>query len=298
MEEKGLSDFKEFGLNIAGNSIVELVSTIIATLFLRKTVQVQEFEKIKAGKFSDVINDLLENGNMTYYEYYKCKNFLKIAKMADKYSSVNKDTDNQKCNSDNNVEYDIDWFIKFYDYAGGISNEDMQSIWAHILTSEIDSPGRISNSLLHSLSMMRREEAEFFCNISRFALLDYKKELCAHPLIFLSTNYEAYSDSKITSDKLKELERLGLIECNFINEYIFERVKKFKTGNKIIAVYGDPDNNEKIKAGNIRFTDDGQMLYSFLDNEQKKYRRDILDFTIERFRRRNCRIMINDNKLV
>lgn len=298
MEEKELSIFKEFGVSAAGDSVSGFVGAIISTLFLRKNIQVKEFEKIKANKFSEVINDLLENGNMTYYEYYKCKNFLKIAKIADAYFGVNKDTDSSKSHSDECAKYDIDWFIKFYDYASSINNEDMQYLWAHILASEISSPGKIPNFLLYSLSMMRREQAEFFCNIARFALLDYKDDLCAHPLIFISTNRKAYNDSKITPDKLKELERLGLIECDFVNEYIFERVKKFRTGNKLITVYGDVDNERKIKAGNVKFTKEGQILYSLLDNESKKYRRDILDFTIERFRRRNCQITINDNKLI
>lgn len=72
----------------------------------------------------------------------------------------------------------------------------------------------------------------------------------------------------------------------------------FKIGNNIITVYGDPDNDNKIKAGNVNFTSDGKLLYSIIDNKFKKYRSDILNFTIEKLKRRNCSIAINDRKII
>ena len=62
-------------------------------------------------------------------------------------------------------------------------------------------------------------------------------------------------------------------------------------------MYGDPSNQGKIKAGNIKFTEDGQLLYSALDNDLKRYRGDILDFTITRFQKRNCRVTINGREV-
>ena len=65
------------------NSVSSIVGAIITAVFLRRNTQTQEFEKIKANKFGEVVNDLLESGKMTLTEYYKTKNFLKIAEMAD-----------------------------------------------------------------------------------------------------------------------------------------------------------------------------------------------------------------------
>lgn len=65
------------------NSVSLIIGSIITAVFLRRNTQAQEFEKIKANKFSEVVNDLLESGKMTLTEYYKTKNFLKIAKIAD-----------------------------------------------------------------------------------------------------------------------------------------------------------------------------------------------------------------------
>ena len=75
------------------------------------------------------------------------------------------------------------------------------------------------------------------------------------------------------------------------------RKKVFRTGNKVVTVYGDSDNQHKIKAGNVKFTKDGQLLYSVLDSDSRRYRSDILDFTITRFKNRNCQVVINEREI-
>lgn len=70
---------------------------------------------------------------MTYTEFYKAKNFLKIAKKADTHYS-------QKQQDRNYNFYDFDWFMRFYEAVGNISDDDMQDIWARILAGEINNP--------------------------------------------------------------------------------------------------------------------------------------------------------------
>ena len=53
-----------------------VVGGLITSIFLKHDTSVAEFEKIKAGQFKEVINKLLESGQMTYVEYYKSNNFL------------------------------------------------------------------------------------------------------------------------------------------------------------------------------------------------------------------------------
>ena len=57
-----------------GNNIVQfqptiqgVVSAVLTTLFLRKKTNISEFEKMKAGKYSEALDDLLENGKITYF---------------------------------------------------------------------------------------------------------------------------------------------------------------------------------------------------------------------------------------
>lgn len=293
MEQNSLINLLKNSMTFVSSSVSAVVGALVTTLFLRKNTETNEFEKIKAGKFEEVANELLDSGKMTYLEYYKCKNFLKIAKLADKKlqeeSSFEENTSEKA--------YDFDWFVRFYDYSSNVSDEQMQKLWSSILAGEVKNPGTTSISLMHALSMMRQDQAMFFCNISRFVLKDIKTYE-PHLLLFVSSNREAYKSSGITPAALKELEHLGLVECDFATEYIFIKKKMFRSGNKIITVYGDPNNDNKIKAGNVNFTKDGKLLYAIIDDSFKRYRNDILNFTIKKFTYRNCQVKVNDTELL
>ena len=187
-----------------------------------------------------------------------------------------------------------DWMDFFFEKAKLVSSNEMQLIWAQLLAEEANNPGSISFSLLHSLSIMTFEQAQFFCNISRFALREYKKD-SVNLLVFYSSNYKAYNNSKIDDKKLKELERLGLIICDFNNEFIFHNKKIFSIGNRLLTIYGDPNNENKIKAGNAEFTVDGQLLYKIIDQSFKGYNDSIIDFIIKKFKRRGCRVLVDNS---
>jgi len=202
-----------------------------------------------------------------------------------------------------------DWLEFFFEKAKLVSNQEMQLIWSKLLAEEANHPGRITPSLLHALSIMTFEQANSFCNISRFALREFKKNTIT-PLLFISTNATAYRDSNISASKLKELERFGLINCEFGKEYVIANTNcefekeytianevKFIVGNNLLTVYGDPNNDNKIKAGNVVLTKDGRILYDIIGDEYKAYRSDILDFIIVRFKKRNCRVILNNKEL-
>ena len=292
MEDQIWLEVIKGGISLANTTIGAIVGALLTTIFLRKNTKTTEFEKIKNAKFTEVTEDLLKDGKMSYLEFYKCNNFLKVAKKADE---LHKASDRTSESSIEKAPYDFDWFVRFYEYTSCVSNEEMQSIWASVMAREVDNPGSFSLSLLNSLSLMTKDEALLFCNISRFALRDV--DYSPLPLLFVSTNRKAYEGSGITPERLKQLQRLGLIDCDFNKEYIYVNKKVFKSGNKVITVYGDPKNDNKILAGNVVFTSDGVALYSIVDDDYKRYRSDILDFTVEKFKHRNCRVFINDKEV-
>ena len=196
------------------------------------------------------------------------------------------------------AKIEIDWLEFFFEKAKLVVNEDMKLIWSKILAEEANEPGKISLSLLHALSVMRYDQAEFFCNISRFAFRSYRSNDVTL-LLFVATNRASYERSRITPKKLKELERLGLIECDFNTEYVFKdgyhdiTKKRFISGSHIMTVWGDPQDGGKIRAGNIQFTKDGRALYDIIDSNYRKYRNDIFEFTARKFAKRNCRVEID-----
>lgn len=285
-----LSEVINTGIMAASSAVGSAVGTLIGSLFLRKNTEQEVLDKLKAGKIGEVVGYLLETGKMTYYEFCKCRNFLQIAELADKL--LREERTNETIILDK--PYSFDWLVRFYEQAGGVSDEGMRSLWAALLAGELSSPNSTNLSLLHALSVMRPEQARYFCNIARYVWIDAKDNI-PHLLLFIASNRISYMDSGITAEQTKELERLGLVECDFHREYIFRQKKRFRSGNHIIEIYGNDVNQNRIKAGNAIFTRDGQQLYSIISDESKKYDVEIANFLIGKFAERGYRVVVNGN---
>ena len=207
-------------------------------------------------------------------EYKNCKKIAEIA-------SFNILPDKQI------EEVDSDWFSFYFEKAKLVSGEAMQKIFAAILAEEINAPNSISRSLIHTLSIIDKKQAESFCNLCRFCWfdLDYDK---VHPFIYIAKAHTAYRDSKITWDRLKDLEYLGLISCDSDPGYALAGPRRFRTGNIIVNVKGTPKSRELIYVGNVMFTRNGRKLYDLVDAEYKQYRNDIFSFVVNELHNHNC----------
>ncbi|MBQ2140285.1 MAG: hypothetical protein II433_04255 [Acidaminococcaceae bacterium] len=84
MDQNSLIEIIKGGISAVNSTLSAFVGAFFTTLFLRKDTKTTEFEKIKAGKFGEAIDQMLKNGKMTYLEYYKCNNFLDICKQSSK----------------------------------------------------------------------------------------------------------------------------------------------------------------------------------------------------------------------
>ena len=99
METNTLINIMQEGATYFQPALSTVVGAVLTTLFLKKNTNKTEFEKIKAGKFDEVIDFLLDTGKMSYFEYYKCRNFLNVAKIADKFNEEHKDFKTQHNNT-------------------------------------------------------------------------------------------------------------------------------------------------------------------------------------------------------
>lgn len=218
----------------------------------------------------------LANYKRQIKEYKNCKS---VAEMASANILPEKEIE----------DVDEDWFSFFFEKVKLVSNESMQRIWASILTEEINHPDSISRSLIHTLSIIDRKQAESFCNLCRYCWfdLDYDK---VHPFIYISKAPTAYKDSEITWDRLKALEHLGLITCDSEPGYALKGPRRFRTGNIVVNVIGNPKDNGLIHVGNVMFTLDGRKLYDLVDAEYKQYRNDIFSFNENMLSKQNCEV--------
>ena len=245
----------------ATKNIAEIVQMILQPRGIDAAIQEGHkkiIEEVMASdKYSIAQKEFfLVNYKRQIKEYKNCKNIAEIA-------SFNILPEKQI------EEVDPDWFSFYFERAKLVSNESMQKIWASILAEEINSPDSISRSLIHTLSIIDKKQAESFCNLCRFCWfdLDYDK---VHPFIYISKAHTAYKDSAITWDRLKDLEYLGLISCDSDPGYALKGPRRFRTGNIIVNVKGNPKSRDLIYVGNVMFTTNGRKLYDLVDVEYKQ----------------------------
>ena len=167
MFDNFLPVFIQNNIELLKQPVLLLAGAVIARLFLtgdtRLVTSTQEFEKIKAGHMKDVATKLLDAGKMTYSEYYKMSNFLQIAQKADEVFA-------KQDMPESLPHQDIDWFMRFYDGCGNISNEELQAIWAKILAGEVRKPGSYSYRTLETLKNISSIEAKLFASICNVCL--------------------------------------------------------------------------------------------------------------------------------
>lgn len=242
------------------NSVSLMIGAIITAVFLRRNTQAQEFEKIKANKFGEVVDDLLESGKMTLTEYYKTKNFLKIAEMAD--SMVQ-----EKRNNSIDKQYSFDWFIRYYEASGNISDKEMQILWAKILAGEIEKPSSYSLRTLDVLRNISKEEAERFVKICNAAIkIESGKYVIPADQDYLSKNGINYSD-------ILMLEEIGLINSGsgiYINDDLESDTesKLYMYGSLIVKAIASE--NRKFSLRVYPFTNVGNELATLIDRESNE----------------------------
>ncbi len=196
-------------------AISTVFSMLIASLFIRGNTNKSEIEKIKNAKFSEIADTLLSDGHITHLEYYKCRNFNKIAQKADKiYSQQQINTKADPVGVENS-QLNIDWFIRFFEDAGNISDDGMQVLWSKVLAGEIKQPGSFSLRTLDVLKSLSKTEAEAIQLICSFA-------------IKVDTSYFLMLDKEMV-DRYNYADKMHTVfDCNIVENSVATRFN-FKT---------------------------------------------------------------------
>lgn len=181
---------------------------------------------------------------------------------------------------------DPDWYAFFFDLTKNVSQKSAQLVLSKILASEVNNPNTISRSLVQTILIISKKQLDTFCEVSCFCWDEYKTDL-THLFVFVSDEPKAYADCEITWQRLKDLERLGLIVCDSTIGFALEGNRTFRKGQLLVDVTADK--NGRIPTGNVVFTDDGKVLYDLLDWKiTKRYRADIFDFLVNELKKKGC----------
>lgn len=235
-----------------------VTGSLFTAIFLRHNTAVTEFEKIKSGQFKEVADELLESGKMTFTEYYKANNFLQVAKKADEYYS-------KKNSKEETSSYDFDWFVRFYEAVGNISDEKMQDIWAKILAGEISHPSSYSLKTLDVLKNISKRDAELFVKVCSCSFS------MGNNHVFLPNN-DAYIDGHdIKYIDIMKLNEHGLIFNDGTIGYTVSITKEprilFINNNLIMTIASASGKEEKATIKQYLFTEVGAELSSIISEK-------------------------------
>lgn len=66
--DQGMELYASAAIAFSTAAVQELISGLLKTVFMRKNSEKAELEKLRVGKISEVINDLISEGKMSYTE--------------------------------------------------------------------------------------------------------------------------------------------------------------------------------------------------------------------------------------
>ena len=237
------------------STVGSVTGGIITAIFLRYNTAATEFEKIKAGHFKEVVENLVESGKMTYTEYYKARNFLQVAKKADEYSS-------EKKHNPGKITYDFDWFIRFYEAVGNISDEEVQEIWAKILAGEIAKPSSFSLKTIDTLKNISKKDADLFVKLCSHSFSNGNQSL------FLPRYDDYLNKRNILYSDIMKLSEQGLIFNNgtiSLNITINNESKILFNNNGLVMTIASIDESEtNASILQYPFTEVGRELSSLI----------------------------------
>jgi len=73
-----------------------------------------------------------------------------------------------------------DWFAEFVNNCQDVSNDDMQTVWSKILTSELVKPGSFSKRTLNFVRLLSMEEARLFTRFCSFVWVVEGEKIALH----------------------------------------------------------------------------------------------------------------------
>ena len=181
-----------------------------------------------------------------------------------------------------------DWITNFFDKCRLISGDEMQIIWAHILSDETNNPGKYSKRTVNLVSTLDKSDAELFMN-----LCSYVWSINGRPVpLVLEVRDNIYKNNSITFDALNYLDTIGLIEfepfpgyklTNFSQKAILNYF-----GKNVNITFRNEANNE-LNIGHVMFSQIGYELYQianatsipeFFDTSIKHWNNQVLSLEI------------------
>ena len=263
-------------------TLIEKVSNAVGVLYeprrIKKLAQAEvEAEKIKALA-SIELSDIQQRGidRLVQQEARKQQNIEDITAQAAKNLTDDADVEN----------LEEDWVAHFFNKCENVSDEQMQSLWATLLSGEATKPGTYSKRTVEFISSMDKKDAELFTYFCQFTWMLAEPV----PLTFEPTN-EIYSKHGVTFSALKHLDNIGLISFESVSGYKSRGLPKVATifyfGQAVILEFPNDKENE-LAIGKVLFTQVGKELVSIC---RANINPDFKSYVVEQIEKQGVKIL-------
>jgi hypothetical protein len=151
-----------------------------------------------------------------------------------------------------------DWIAHFFKQCDTVSDREMQSLWARLLSGEANKPGTFSKRTVDFVASMDKKDAQLFTTFCQYCW--FMRDVI--PMILDEEN-DIYKKNGIGFSSLKHLDSIGLISFESVSGYRRMGFGKYAQ----IFYFGTPttiefskDKDNEIQIGKALLTQAGQEL--------------------------------------
>ena len=180
------------------------------------------------------------------------------------------------------TELNEDWVAHFFKQCDTVSDKEMQSLWARLLSGEANSPGTFSKRTVDFISSIDKKDAALFTAFCQFIWVVGD----VIPLIYELDN-EIYVKQGINFAALKHLDAIGLISLETLSGYARKGFGKYGQA----FYYGRPttiefssDEKNQIDTGHALLTTTGKELVSICGSVRNE---DFYQYVIRHWSKQN-----------
>lgn len=158
-----------------------------------------------------------------------------------------------------------DWIRNFFDKCRNFSDEQMQTLWSHILAGEANSPGSFSRKTVNVLADFDKDSAEMFVTLLRFSWMINEK---LEPLVFDVSN-KIYESNGLTLEMLVHLESLGLMQIAPIGfrETGLPRTLDVTYHDRLVSITFPESSDCELSTGIVLLTPAGKQIAGIVSSE-------------------------------
>lgn len=155
-------------------------------------------------------------------------------------------------------QLDEDWLHEWTERASKVSDEELQSLWARVLANETNTPGSFRKSVLHTVAMLEKVDADNFTKLCQFVV-----HVGGPVPLVLDIQQKIYTDAGLSFAILGDLEALGLVFHNSTDKFFIRGFpKKFDIQYGPLSLQVElPKRKKELLMGQVRFTKVGEQLF-------------------------------------